>query len=333
MFKWFIAKSLVAKIIIVTSTVVLVSGATAGAIIIPKQIEIRKEEERQEQIRLENEEDLANISIELKRSEISIPLNGVVQGITIDRYPNLEEVIPLKTGEEIDKEKLTQVLKEIFVENYTGGELSVEYDSTINMATRGDYNVTFKVTSQKGNDKTENAKITVYNYFRPSVYIENETITVTKGTEIDIMQGVTFDSNLPEEEQGKIETTGTVDTDTVGTYEVIYTYIPQDEEKEAPSFSQSRTYKIIEKPSVKLNTKYTMPIVENIGGELIFTSSSNFKYTTIYSGGTDGGSSTGTYTVNGNRVTLKNSNWGEKDVIINNSNNTFYFDLDYENIN
>ena len=66
MFKWFMAKTLITKIIIITSSVVVIGGATAGAIIIPKQIEIKKEEQRQEQIRLENEEDLANISIKLK---------------------------------------------------------------------------------------------------------------------------------------------------------------------------------------------------------------------------------------------------------------------------
>lgn len=333
MFKWFMTKSIIAKVIIVTSTVVVVGGATAGAVIIPKVIETKKEEQRQEQLRREKEEDLANMSITLKRDEVSIPLNGVVQGITIDRYPDLEGAIPLKPGDELKKEELDKVLIDMFVENYIGGELTIDIDSNINESTTGDYPVIFKVTSEKGNTKTENAKITVYNYFRPGLYVKNDTITITKGTQIDIMQDVDFDSNLPKEEQGHIETEGTVDVNTVGTYTITYKYVPKYSEKETESISATRTYKVIEKPNVKLNTKYTMDFIENIGGEITFTSASEYKYTTTYSFGGNSGIQTGTYTVKGNKVTLKSSSWGEKDAIINNSNNTFYFDLDYENLN
>ena len=136
MFKWFMAKTLVSKIIIVTSSVVVIGGATASAIIIPKQIEMKKEEQRQEQIRLENEQDLANMNIVLKTDYISMPLNGVTQGFSIERYYNLEEVVPVNAGDEISKEALTRVLTNIFIESYAGGELSVEYDPNINTSTR-----------------------------------------------------------------------------------------------------------------------------------------------------------------------------------------------------
>lgn len=150
MFKWFMAKTLITKIIIVTSSVVVIGGATAGAIIIPKQIEIKEEEQRQEQIRLENEEDLTNISIKLKTDKISIPYKGVTQGITIERYEKLDEAMPYEEGEILDKAELTEVLKELFIENYTGGELTVDFDENINGYTRrGDYPITFTVTSEK----------------------------------------------------------------------------------------------------------------------------------------------------------------------------------------
>ena len=329
----FMAKTLLSKIIIVTSTVVVIGGATAGAIIIPKQIEKHQEEQRQEQLRIEKEEDLANMSITLKTDEVSIPLNGVVQGITIDRYPDLEGAIPLKPGDELKKEELDKVLIDMFVENYTGGELTVDIDSNINESTAGDYPIIFKLTSEKGNIKTENAKITVYNYFRPGLYIKNDTITITKGTQIDIMQNVDFDSNLPKEEQGHIETEGTVDVNTVGTYTINYKYVPKYSEKETESNPVIRTYKVIEKPNVKLNTKYTMDFIENIGGEITFTSASEYKYTTTYSFGGNSGIQTGIYTVKGNKVTLKSSSWGEKTIIINNNNNTFYWDIDYSTLN
>lgn len=334
----FMAKTLITKIIIVTSSVVVIGGATAGAIIIPKQIEIKKEEQRQEQIRLENEEDLANISIVLSREKIEIPLNGVTQGITIERYPDLEEVIPIKQGDEIKKEEMTKVLTDMFVESYTGGILTVDVDPNINSSTRGDYSVTFTVTSEKGNTKTAEATITVWNYFRPDLYISPTTITITTGTAVDIMQGVSFDSNLPEEEQGKIETTGTVDVNTVGTYTITYTYIPKEGTGENPLVENAtRTYIVIEKPNVKLNTTYTMEMIENIGGEIIFISATEYKYRSTYTGGIKDNWQIGTYTVKGNKVTLTDYyngsiNW-VKDVTIDNSNNTFYFNLDYENLN
>ena len=342
MFKWFMAKTLITKIIIVTSSVVIIGGATAGAIIIPKQIEIKKEEQRQEQIRLENEEDMANISIELKTEKISIPYKGVTQGITIERYENLDEAMPYEEGEILDKAKLTEVLKELFVESYTGGELTVDFDENINGYTkRGDYPITFTVTSEKGNTKSETAIIEVYNYVNAELIIPEDK-TIIKGTPVDIMEGVSFFSNLPKEEQGHIETEGTVDVNTVGTYTIKYIYVPKEGEQEAvlgQDYGEgrtTRTFKVIEetkKPetttNVKLNTTYRMEGI-NPGdySTLIFKSATEFRYQSF--GGYPDDTS-GTYTVNGNKVVLK-ARWGEKNFIINNENNTFDIDLDYWDI-
>lgn len=301
MFKWFMTKSIIAKVIIVTSTVVVVGGATAGAVIVPKAIETKKEEQRQEQLRREKEEDLANMSITLKRDEVSIPLNGVVQGITIDRYPDLEGAIPLKPGDELKKEELDKVLIDMFVENYIGGELTIDIDSNINESTTGDYPVIFKVTSEKGNIKTENAKITVYNYFRPGLYVKNDTITITKGTQIDIMQGVDFDSNLPKEEQGHIETEGTVDVNTVGTYTINYKYVPKYSEKETESNPVIRTYKVVEPLQIQQNSIYKL----NSGTLIGSLNFSGNKFTLSMGEKNSGKSvSTGTYTQNNGAITL-----------------------------
>lgn len=354
MFKWFMTKTLITKIIIVTSSVVVIGGATAGAIIIPKQIEIKKEEQRQEQIRLENEEDLANISIELKTEKISIPYKGVTQGITIERYEKLDEAMPYEEGETLDKSKLTEVLKELFVESYTGGELTVDFDENINGYTkRGDYPITFTVTSEKGNTKSETAIIEVYNYVSVTLYVPEKDKIITKGTPVDIMEDVFFESNLPKEEQGHIETEGIVDVNTVGTYTITYTYIPKEGETEGVIGEgygkgyKTRIFKVIEETKnpettpntikVKLNTVYTMDMVENIGGELIFTSDTEYKFTTTYSHGERGSTVTGTYTINGNNVTLTNYYNGSinsvKDYIIDNTNNKIYYDIDYSELN
>ena len=224
----FMAKTLLSKIIIVTSTVVVIGGATAGAIIIPKQIEKHQEEQRQEQLRIEKEADLANMNIVLSRDEIAVPYKGVTQGVSIERYSNLEEVLSYKEGETINKEQMAKVLTELFVESYTGGELTVDFDENISIDKRGDYPITFTVTSEKGNTKSETATLSVFNYSRVKIYIDKTEVTVTKGTAVDLMEGVTFDSNLPEEERGHIETTGTVDVNTVGTYKIAYTYVPKE---------------------------------------------------------------------------------------------------------
>ena len=339
MFKWFMAKTLITKIIIVTSSVVIIGGATAGAIIIPKQIEIKKEEQRQEQIRLENEEDMANISIELKTEKISIPYKGVTQGITIERYEKLDEAMPYEEGEILDKAELTEVLKELFIENYTGGELTVDFDENINGYTRrGDYPITFTVTSEKGNTKSETAIIQVYNYVSVTLGIPEDK-TIIKGTPVDIMEGVSFFSNLPKEEQGHIETEGTVDVNTVGTYTITYTYVRKEGVTEGVIGEEhkTRTFKVIEetkKPetttNVKLNTTYRMEGI-NPGdySTLIFKSATEFRYQSF---GDYPDDTSGTYTVNGNKVVLKAS-WGEKYFIIDNKNNTFDIDSDYWDIN
>lgn len=326
----FMAKTLIAKIVIVSSTVVVVGGATTGAILIPKYIERKQEEQRQEQIRQENEADLANISIKLKTDKYEIPLNGVTQGITIDRYDNLEAVVPMKIGDEINKEEQTNVLTEMFIENYTGGNLTVDVDPNLCESVRGDYNITFTVTSEKGNTKSENGIISVANYYRPEVNVENKEITITKGTNVDLMEGVTMSSNLPQEEQGHIETEGTVDVNTVGTYTIKYKYVPKEGTGENPMEREDdkRTYKVIEKPSIKLNTTYisTNELTEGVRVEIVFTSNNKFTYKAFWSDNSSAGTDAGTYTSNGNKVSLTCSMWEGRKITINNTNNTFAFE-------
>ena len=341
MFKWFMAKTLITKIIIVTSSVVVIGGATAGAIIIPKQIEIKKEEQRQEQIRLENEEDLANISIKLKTDKISIPYKGVTQGITIERYEKLDEAMPYEEGEILDKAELTEVLKELFIENYTGGELTVDFDENINGYTRrGDYPITFTVTSEKGNTKSETAIIQVYNYVSVTLGIPEDK-TIIKGTPVDIMEGVSFFSNLPKEEQGHIETEGTVDVNTVGTYTIKYIYVPKAGETEAvigQDYGEgrtTRTFKVIEetkKPETTTNVKLNTPYYAHLDAlvtKLVFTSSSEF--TTNNVSPNEGSIHRGKYTITEKNIILKYSDGLEKYIVIDNSNMEWYLDPDYYN--
>lgn len=337
MFKWFMAKSLITKIIIVTSSVVVIGGTTAGVIIIPKVIEQQQQEqlekEQQEQLQKEKEEDLANMSLVIKedlKNGINLPLNMVVQGVKPVRYNEIEKAFSFADDTNYKEELKKGLIKEL-VESYSGGELTVE--ENIDIHKKGDYPVKFILTSEKGNTKTETVKVTVCNYYRVKIYMESgtENITVEKGKQVDVMNGVNFDSNLPKEEQGHIETEGTVDINKVGTYKITYKYIPKDENEGIIS-EGTRTYKVIEKPNVKLNTDY---ILKDYGwtAHLKFISNSEFTYTTIYDEGGNGGTQRGTYTVKGNKVTLKCSDWGEKYFVINNNNNTFSLDPQFYNEN
>lgn len=303
MFKWFMAKTLITKIIIVTSSVVVIGGVGAGVIIVPKQIEKYKQEE---QLRIENEEDLANMSIvikdEFKTNGITLPLNLVTQGIETIRYTEIENALPTSKEDEKDKEKVKNALIEVLVDRYTGGELSVEENIDINK--RGDYPVTFTVTSEKGNTKSEIVNVKVFNFYRVQIYLDNDNVnqtkTITKGTDIDIMEGVTFNSILPEEEQGHIETTGTVDVNTVGTYTVTYTYIPKDENEGVIS-EMTRTYNVVEPLQIKQNVRY---VYENdiLVNWFIFKGNS-FKWCYGYR---DSGSNyqRGTYTISNGIITF-----------------------------
>ena len=296
----FMAKTLLSKIIIVTSTVVVIGGATAGAIIIPKQIEKHQEEQRQEQLRMEKEEDLANMTLvikeEYRENGITLPLNGITQGFSIERYNELEQYL----NDEEQKENLKNELIKIFVETYAGGELTVE--ENISWYERGDYPVTFTVTSEKGNTKTETVNVKVWNYFKVSVNIDKENITVNKGKNVDLMEGVTFDSNLPVEEQGHIETTGTVDVNTVGTYTITYTYIPKEGTNEGVISEKTRTYKVIDPVQIQQNVGYQLHSNTEVG-----SLSFNGNKFTLSVGVKNGGGSTTivTYTVAGKTITMK----------------------------
>lgn len=343
MFKWFMAKTLITKIIIVTSSVVIIGGATAGAVIIPKEIEKHNQEQAEIQLQQEKEEDLKNISIKLSRDYITIPYKGVASGITIERYDNLDNVMPYEEGEVLDKEKLTEVLKELFVENYTGGELTVEFDENINGYTkRGDYPITFTVTSEKGNTKSETAIIEVYNYVNAELIIPEDK-TIIKGTPVDIMEGVSFFSNLPKEEQGHIETEGTVDVNTVGTYTIKYIYVPKEGEQEAvlgQDYGEgrtTRTFKVIEetkKPETTTNVKLNTPYYAHLDAlvtKLVFTSSSEFTTNNVSQYDTNPYIHRGTYTVTEKNIILKYSDGLEKYIVIDNSNMEWYLDPDYYN--
>lgn len=305
MFKWFMAKSLITKIIIVISSVVVIGGTTAGIIIVPKVIEQQQQEqlerEQQEQLQKEKEEDLANMSLVIKedlKNGINLPLNMVVQGVKPVRYNEIEKVFSF-TDDTNYKEELKKGLIKELVESYSGGELTVE--ENIDIHKKGDYPVKFILTSEKGNTKTETVKVTVWNYYRVKIYMESgtENITVEKGKQVDVMNGVNFDSNLPKEEQGHIETEGTVDVNKVGTYKITYKYIPKDE-NEVPISEETRTYKVVDTLSV--NGKVYKLTTEGYLGSLSFEG----KKFTLSKGAINSGGDTykGTYTVNGNNITL-----------------------------
>ena len=171
--------------------------------------------------------------------------------------------------------------------------------------------------------------------------MDNQDITITKGTNVDIMEGVTFESNLPKEEQGHIEADGTVDVNKVGTYTITYKYIPKEGTNEgAIGEGKTRIYRVIEKPNVKLNTPYYTR-VDSMVAKVEFISETEYVYTSYISNnldsydekyaveGTAKNVTRGSYIADKNKVILKSSYWGEKYLILYNDNNTFELDPEY----
>lgn len=238
----FLAKSLLTKILITGSTVVIIGGSVAGTIIIPKKVEEHKEEVRQEEIKLEKEEDLKNISITLKEdiSSIQLPLNGDCP----PRFDNTYKGILFNENNEIIYNAFEQ-----YIENYSGGKLSIT--GNIDLSNVGQYTVTYNVTSEKGNIKSIEQNIEVWDFTSGALspIADGRTnITVYKGNAVDIMEGITFGEDF------EIKVNGTVDTNTVGIYTVEYVA----ESKKPYTYGSMlgvRTYNVKEKET-KLSGTY-----------------------------------------------------------------------------
>lgn len=294
------------KLVIISIIILVVIGIIiTGVIAIPKVIHQIEEKKYQEEM----QQDLNNINITLKVETIDLPSQGTYNQNLYDvEYPEI-----LEKADDYDR-------YEQLVEKYEGGKL--EITGNVDIKKIGEYEVNYTVTSEQGNTKTAKLKVKVKDYMKPEINIKNTTIQITKGTKVNILDGVTAEDNIDSKKEltARITTEGKVDVNKIGEY--VITYKVKDTAGWATE--KKRTYKVIEKPNIKLNTNY---ILKENGWTIYlkFISDSEFTYNAVfyYDGGTD--SYKGTYTAKGNKLTLKCEEW-EKYIIINNNNNTFSLD-------
>ena len=274
-------KSIIIKIligIIATGTVV-----TTSIVVVPKVVK-QVEENR---IQKEKEEDLKQVEISLSQDELILPYLG-----------HYNENIYENTDSDILENTTDYTKYQKFVSNSQGGNLNITGNVDINAI--GDYEVIYTVTTEKGNSKTAKLNVKVQDMMRPEIYIENETIEVEKGQEVNVLDGVTVGDNVDtaEDLMSKIEVEGTVDTNTVGEYKITY----RVKDTAGWSCERTRTYKVEEKPHITIGANYNY----NKNGysiSLCFTSSSNFEI----SSGSEASEcyiTKGTYKVSGNNITL-----------------------------
>ena len=142
---------------------------------------------------------------------------------------------------------------------------------------------------------------------RPEIYIENETITIEKGKNVNILEGVTAEDNIDNKEEltAKITAEGTVNVDKVGEYNIKYKVT----DSSGWSAERTRTYKVIDKKNIKVGTTYICRIYnQNYNGgyadsKITFNSGNKVTYVAVT--GMDISTYTGTYTIKDDIVTAK----------------------------
>ena len=222
----------------IIALIVLVILITAMAILVPNVIKVVKEEQYKKEMQI----DLNNINISLKEQEIKLPYQG--------KYD--EELF--KNTYNLNLENISDYIQfENIIESYEGGTLSISGNIDINKI--GEYEVTYIVTSEKGNNKNEKLIVKVQDMMKPIINIENETVTVNKGTEINLLEGVTVSDNLDSAEEltTKITTEGSVDTNTVGNYIIKYKIT----DNAGLNNEKTRTYNVVETKTIKVGKTYT----------------------------------------------------------------------------
>ncbi|ERJ13648.1 DUF5011 domain-containing protein [Haloplasma contractile] len=110
----------------------------------------------------------------------------------------------------------------ITAEDYDGTDLtdSVTIEGTVDTATAGDYDLTYKVTGASNNEVTTTRTVIVETS-TPVITVVPETIEIYAGDDLDLFIGVTvsgYNSNM----QASIKDNGGFDKNTPGTYTITY---------------------------------------------------------------------------------------------------------------
>ena len=176
------------------------------AIIVPKLKTNHEEQKYQKEL----QKDLDTMNITLNQDEIKLPVN---KEYSEEIYSNQIDLDILENSSDYSK-------YEKFVDEYGGGLLNITGNVDINKI--GEYEVVFEVISEKQNKKSKKLLVKVEDMKKPEISFDVAKVEIKKGAEINVLEGVTATDNVDSTEalNEKIETEGTVDINTVGTYKI-----------------------------------------------------------------------------------------------------------------
>lgn len=275
---------------VVIVLVIIIAGAiiASAAIAVPKIIEHIEEVRYQQEMQL----DLDNIKIELKTDKIILPYQGTYNQRLFENEYSLD------LGKVNDYKQY-----ESLINSYTGGTLEITGNIDIN--TIGIYEINYKVTSEKGNTKIATILVEVKDYMEPAINIGDRTITIEKGTSVNILEGVTAEDNVDSKEEltAKIVTEGDVDVNKIGSYEIKYRVT----DNAGLSAEETRIYKVIEKKTAQIGvtyryrqygSQYTNGYVDST---ILLRKDKTIKY--VETPGLDRYDFEGTYSISGDTIT------------------------------
>jgi ABC-type oligopeptide transport system substrate-binding subunit len=110
----------------------------------------------------------------------------------------------------------------VTAEDDKDSDLNITVEGTVDVATEGEYTLTYSVTDSDGETTTVTRIVTVTQVLSAVIY-GIDAITVIKGDTFDPMADVEAEDEVDGDLTARIVVTGTVDMDTLGEYELTYT--------------------------------------------------------------------------------------------------------------
>ncbi|MBQ3407864.1 MAG: DUF5011 domain-containing protein [Clostridia bacterium] len=259
------------------------------AIIVPKLKTNLEEQKYQKEL----QKDLDTMNITLNQDEIKLPVN---KEYSEEIYSNQIDLDILENSSDYSK-------YEKFVDEYGGGLLNITGNVDINKI--GEYEVVFEVISEKQNKKSKKLLVKVEDMKKPEISFDVAKVEIKKGAEINVLEGVTATDNVDSTEalNEKIETEGTVDINTVGTYKIKY----RVKDSAGLVTEAEREYSVIEPISIQKEKTYTCRIYAAAydngyaTATVVFHDNNRINFNDI--DGMDKISYAGTYTVDNDIVT------------------------------
>lgn len=196
-----------------------------------------------------------------------VVVGGATTGVILlnnnDKKQEQETTIVLKENLNIEVNSELKLLS--LIEENKDIEVISE-DEVIDTSTLGEKELTIKYLDKKKKEKEKTFKIVIVDTQAPTIEYQKE-LTITAGTEIDLLKDVKVTDNSNEEIKASID--GTYDFNTEGTYNLKYIAVDSSNNKKEEEFT------------LKVNAK-PVPVCDRKSGSWSTTKpSSACQYTTL----------------------------------------------------